>query len=257
MGTGAAVGALLAFQTVAMAAGPGGRLRPVGRARVLRAVVGRHQVLQVSGQEGPVPHRAGQRLHRQYLAHPDDPDRQGLCGAARRRRQAQGIQGRLDRRGRAGADLGDQQLHRFRLRRHRRQRAEPDRLRAGDQARQGGRRHPGRLRQHPRHRPTPSTSTSTRRASASCGPSGWSTTCPNGGKVLEVRGVAGTSVDTDRHNGIHEVLDASGKKWDVAEVDRQVGRRRRPEGDRRRHRRQRPRSTASPPRAATPASSRR
>ena len=42
--------------------------------------------------------------------------------------------------------------------------------------------------------------------------------CPNGGKVLEVRGVAGTSVDTDRHNGIHETLDASGKKWDVTEV---------------------------------------
>jgi ribose transport system substrate-binding protein len=41
---------------------------------------------------------------------------------------------------------------------------------------------------------------------------------PNGGKVLEVRGVAGTSVDTDRHAGIHEVLDASGKKWDVTEV---------------------------------------
>jgi len=33
-----------------------------------------------------------------------------------------------------------------------------------------------------------------------------------------VRGVAGTSVDTDRHAGIHEVLDASGKKWDVVEV---------------------------------------
>src|SRR5438046_95198 len=41
---------------------------------------------------------------------------------------------------------------------------------------------------------------------------------PNGGKILEVRGVAGTSVDTDRHAGIHEVLDASGKKWDVTEV---------------------------------------
>ena len=41
---------------------------------------------------------------------------------------------------------------------------------------------------------------------------------PNGGKILEVRGVAGTSVDTDRHNGIHETLDASGKKWDVTEV---------------------------------------
>ena len=41
---------------------------------------------------------------------------------------------------------------------------------------------------------------------------------PNGGKVLEVRGVAGTSVDTDRHDGIHKALDASGKKWDVVEV---------------------------------------
>jgi ribose transport system substrate-binding protein len=41
---------------------------------------------------------------------------------------------------------------------------------------------------------------------------------PNGGKILEVRGVAGTSVDTDRHNGIHEVFDASGKKWEVTEV---------------------------------------
>lgn len=41
---------------------------------------------------------------------------------------------------------------------------------------------------------------------------------PNGGKILEVRGVAGTSVDTDRHDGIHETLNKSGKKWDVVEV---------------------------------------
>jgi ribose transport system substrate-binding protein len=41
---------------------------------------------------------------------------------------------------------------------------------------------------------------------------------PGGGKILEVRGVAGTSVDTDRHNGIHEVLGASGKKWEIIEV---------------------------------------
>jgi ribose transport system substrate-binding protein len=41
---------------------------------------------------------------------------------------------------------------------------------------------------------------------------------PNGGKILEIRGVAGTSVDTDRHNGIHEAFDKSGKKWDVVEV---------------------------------------
>ena len=41
---------------------------------------------------------------------------------------------------------------------------------------------------------------------------------PQGGKILEVRGVAGTSVDTDRHTGIHEALDASGKKFTVTEV---------------------------------------
>lgn len=41
---------------------------------------------------------------------------------------------------------------------------------------------------------------------------------PNGGKVLEVRGVAGTSVDTDRHNGIHETLNSSGKTWNLTEV---------------------------------------
>ena len=41
---------------------------------------------------------------------------------------------------------------------------------------------------------------------------------PEGGKILEVRGVAGTSVDTDRHNGIHETLDASGKPFEVFEV---------------------------------------
>src|SRR5882672_1831154 len=41
---------------------------------------------------------------------------------------------------------------------------------------------------------------------------------PNGGKILEVRGVSGTSVDRDRHDGIQQVLKASGKKWDVIEV---------------------------------------
>jgi len=41
---------------------------------------------------------------------------------------------------------------------------------------------------------------------------------PNGGKVLEVRGVSGTSVDRDRHEGIHETFDKSGKKFEVIEV---------------------------------------
>jgi len=41
---------------------------------------------------------------------------------------------------------------------------------------------------------------------------------PDGGKILEVRGVIGTSVDSDRHELIHQVFDASGKKWIVTEV---------------------------------------
>lgn len=41
---------------------------------------------------------------------------------------------------------------------------------------------------------------------------------PNGGKVLEVCGVEGTSVDRDRHDGIQEVLKASGKSWETVEV---------------------------------------
>ena len=40
----------------------------------------------------------------------------------------------------------------------------------------------------------------------------------NGGKVLEIRGVAGTSVDTDRHNGFQNTLNATGKKWNVVQV---------------------------------------
>ena len=38
------------------------------------------------------------------------------------------------------------------------------------------------------------------------------------GKILEVRGPSGNSVDRDRHNGFHEVLDKSGKKFEVIEV---------------------------------------
>src|SRR5262245_2768776 len=38
------------------------------------------------------------------------------------------------------------------------------------------------------------------------------------GKILEVRGPSGNSVDRDRHDGFHEVLDKSGKKFEVIEV---------------------------------------
>ena len=132
---GAMLTAACAFSAPAFAAGPEVVAGPAYDP-LLCAVDGQDEVLQVAGQEGPVPHRACQRIHRQHLAHPDDPDGQGVRGAARHRRPAQGIQGRLDRRGRRRADRRDQQLHRFRLRRDRRQRPESGGVQAGDQARE-------------------------------------------------------------------------------------------------------------------------
>jgi ribose transport system substrate-binding protein len=38
------------------------------------------------------------------------------------------------------------------------------------------------------------------------------------GKVLEVRGVQGNSVDRDRHDGFREVMEAAGKKYEIIEV---------------------------------------
>jgi len=38
------------------------------------------------------------------------------------------------------------------------------------------------------------------------------------GKILEVRGVPGNSVDRDRHLGFREILEASGRKFDIIEV---------------------------------------
>jgi ribose transport system substrate-binding protein len=40
----------------------------------------------------------------------------------------------------------------------------------------------------------------------------------DGGKLLEVRGPSGNSVDRDRHTGFREVLGQSGKKFEVVEV---------------------------------------
>jgi ribose transport system substrate-binding protein len=38
------------------------------------------------------------------------------------------------------------------------------------------------------------------------------------GKILEVRGLPGNSVDRDRSQGIHDVLDASGGDWEIIQV---------------------------------------
>ncbi len=80
---------------------------------------------------------------------------------------------------------------------------------------------------------------------------------PNGGKILEVRGVSGTSVDT-RPSRRHP-RDARQDRQEVGHRRglRQVGRSDRAEGDRRRHRGAEALRRLSPPRAATPASCRR
>ena len=41
---------------------------------------------------------------------------------------------------------------------------------------------------------------------------------PNGGKILEVRGVPGNSVDRDRHEGFQTTMKGSGKPYDIVEV---------------------------------------
>lgn len=38
------------------------------------------------------------------------------------------------------------------------------------------------------------------------------------GKILEVRGLAGNSVDRDRSIGVHEILDSTGGPWEVVQV---------------------------------------
>ena len=80
---------------------------------------------------------------------------------------------------------------------------------------------------------------------------------PDGGKVLEVRGVSGTSVDTDRHDGIHETLGRDRQEVGRRRGLRQVGRPDRAEGDRGRDCGAEAFRRLSPRRAATPASCRR
>ncbi len=58
------------------------RLRPRRQSRMFQALVGQDQVLPVGEEARPLPHRAGQRLRRQHLAHSDGQDRQGLRRAA-------------------------------------------------------------------------------------------------------------------------------------------------------------------------------
>ena len=93
---------------------------------MLQAVEGRHQVLPVAGEGRPVPDRAGQRLRRQHLAHPDDPDRQGVRRDAGDQGGRQGVQGRLDRHRRGGAARRDRGLHQPGLRRDRHHRRQPE-----------------------------------------------------------------------------------------------------------------------------------
>ncbi len=77
--------------------GAKGRVRPRRRSELHGSVVGRNPIPAISEEGWSLPHRACQRLYRQYLAHPDGADGKSLrrpAGCRRRR----GIQGRDDRR---------------------------------------------------------------------------------------------------------------------------------------------------------------
>ena len=86
-------------------AGPKVVSGPGARSAVLQALVRQDEVLPVGEETRTLQDRAGQRLRRQHLAHPDGQDRQGLCRAAGDQGTHQGVQGRLDRHRRA-AQLG-------------------------------------------------------------------------------------------------------------------------------------------------------
>ena len=155
--SGAPSGACVSAAILAASAGAapgrsGGRIRPELRRAVLRALDRQHQVLPVPKKEGP--YRVA--LANGYIANTWRiqmiKTAKAYAAQPEVKAKLKGVQGRLDRRGCRGADLGGEQLHRFGLRRHHHRRPEPHRLRPRDQARQGRRRRAGRLRQHARHR---------------------------------------------------------------------------------------------------------
>ena len=122
------------------------------RSRVLRALERRHQVPAVGGQAWSVPDRAGERLRRQSVADPDDPDRQGFRRDAGDQGEDQGVQDHLHRDRRRGAAGHDRGLHQSGLRRDRDHRGQPRGLRPGDPPRRPQWRGHRAVRQHPRHR---------------------------------------------------------------------------------------------------------
>ena len=66
---------------------PQDRFRAGRRSRLLQALVGSDQVLPVGQEARSLQDRPRQRLRRQYLAHPDGEDRQGLCRRSRASRR--------------------------------------------------------------------------------------------------------------------------------------------------------------------------
>ena len=79
---GAMLTAACAFSAPAYAAGPEVVAGPSAEPNCFVPWTDKTKFFKFAAKPGPYPHRARQRLHRQHLAHPDDPDRQGLCCAA-------------------------------------------------------------------------------------------------------------------------------------------------------------------------------
>ena len=95
------------------------------------------------------------------------------------------------------------------LRRDRHHRREPDGLRAGDQARQQDRRRAGAVRQRDRQQGSHAGQRRPAGDGPSDGPLARQEHPRHTGKILEVRGLPGNSVDRDRHLGFREIMEAA------------------------------------------------
>ena len=79
---GAMLTAACAFSAPAFAAGPEVVAGPAAEPGCFAPWTDKTKFFKFPAKKGAFPHRARERLYRQHLAHSDDPNRQGLCGAA-------------------------------------------------------------------------------------------------------------------------------------------------------------------------------
>ena len=79
---GAIVAAGISFSMTARAAGPEVVAGPAADPQCFAPWTDKTKFFKWPAKKAALSHRARQRLYRQHVAHPDDPDRQGVCGPA-------------------------------------------------------------------------------------------------------------------------------------------------------------------------------